>query len=185
RAGVLGDRTPPSVPAVTGPAAVLSGSCSEQTRKQVAVMKARYPSFAVEPVALADGTASVEAIMAWAESHLGKTPVLVYATAAPGEVRAAQDHLGREAAGQLVERTLAAIARKLVARGARRLIVAGGETSGAVVRALDVSALRIGPTIDPGVPWTETIGEPPLALALKSGNFGADDFFIKAFDMLP
>jgi uncharacterized protein YgbK (DUF1537 family) len=64
------------------------------------------------------------------------------------------------------------------------LIVAGGETSGAVVQALAVSALRIGPEIDPGVPWTETLSEPRLALALKSGNFGAEDFFEKAFKML-
>jgi uncharacterized protein YgbK (DUF1537 family) len=80
---------------------------------------------------------------------------------------------------------MAQIARALVERGVRRLVVAGGETSGAVVAALGVRALKIGPPIDPGVPWTVSLGEPQLALALKSGNFGAPDFFLKAFACAP
>ena len=95
-----------------------------------------------------------------------------------------QQALGRERAGALVESILAEIARGLVARGVRRLVVAGGETSGAVVQALGISGLRIGRQIDPGVPWTMSLGEPPLALALKSGNFGAEDFFLRAFQVL-
>ncbi len=87
-------------------------------------------------------------------------------------------------AGELVEQTLAACASRLAAAGTRRFVIAGGETSGAVVQALKVNALRIGPQIDPGVPWTETIGETPLAITLKSGNFGAVDFFSKALKML-
>ena len=85
----------------------------------------------------------------------------------------------------MVEQTLGRIAQALVAAGVRRLIVAGGETSGAVVSALAVEGLRIGPEIDPGVPWTFSLGEPTLALALKSGNFGAPDFFEKAFKLQP
>jgi uncharacterized protein YgbK (DUF1537 family) len=95
-----------------------------------------------------------------------------------------QERLGRERAGAAVEEAMAAIAKGLVARGVRRLVVAGGETSGAVVDALGVRALKIGPPIDPGVPWTASLGEPKLLLALKSGNFGAPDFFIKAFERL-
>jgi uncharacterized protein YgbK (DUF1537 family) len=99
-----------------------------------------------------------------------------------------QERLGRERAGALVEETLAAIAKGLVEAGARRLVVAGGETAGAVVQALGVTGLRIGRQIDPGVPWTVSLpgslGGPPLALALKSGNFGAPDFFLRAFDVL-
>ena len=95
-----------------------------------------------------------------------------------------QEELGRERAGELVEQTMASIATRLVEQGVRKLVVAGGETAGAVVNALDVRGLRIGPQIDPGVPWTHTIGEPALALALKSGNFGAPDFFLKALDQL-
>jgi uncharacterized protein YgbK (DUF1537 family) len=96
-----------------------------------------------------------------------------------------QERLGREQAGALVEETFGKIAKGLVERGVRRLLVAGGETSGAVVSALGVEGLAIGPEIDPGVPWTFSIGEPSLALALKSGNFGTPDFFTKAFRLQP
>jgi uncharacterized protein YgbK (DUF1537 family) len=114
---------------------------------------------------------------------------LIYAAAA-ADVRAAQDKLGREAAGALVEEAMAQIAKGLVANGVRRLVVAGGETSGAVVQALGIDGIRIGPQIDPGVPWTTTLrqaelDQPELALALKSGNFGAEDFFLKALDCAP
>src|SRR5207253_4156354 len=119
---------------------------------------------------------------------LGDDPILISATAAPDEVGAVQQALGRERAGALVEQIMANIARGLVERGVRRLVVAGGETSGAVVQALGVTGLRIGRQIDPGVPWTVSLpgsrGEPALALALKSGNFGAPDFFVRAFSVL-
>ena len=102
----------------------------------------------------------------------------------PEQVEAAQSQLGRTQAGALVEQTLAAIARGLVDNGVRRLIVAGGETSGAVVETLGISCLEIGPEIDPGVPWTRALDGQELALALKSGNFGGTRFFLKALDML-
>ena len=111
-------------------------------------------------------------------------PVLIYASAAPGEVSEVQTKFGRERAGILVEAVVAELARGLVALGVRKLVIAGGETSGAVVSALGVRALRIGPQIDPGVPWTASVGDPKLALALKSGNFGAADFFHKALDTI-
>ena len=111
-------------------------------------------------------------------------PVLIYSTATPDDVQAVQSKLGRMNAGEIVENTLADIARALPALGFTRIIVAGGETSGAVVNALDVQALTIGPEIDPGVPWTRSLGGVDLALALKSGNFGAPDFFLKAWTML-
>ena len=121
----------------------------------------------------------------WARTHLGDGPALIYSTAPPDEVERVQGELGRERAGTLVEQAMAAIAEGLVDAGVRRLIVAGGETAGAVVSALGVRGLRIGPEIDPGVPWTMSLGDPPLALALKSGNFGAPDFLTKAFAELP
>ena len=113
---------------------------------------------------------------------------MIYATAPPEAAKAAQADLGVEQAGALVETALAAIAQGLVRLGVGQLIVAGGETSGAVVKALGVKGLRIGPEIDPGVPWTATLpseGGCPLALALKSGNFGTPDFFLKAWSRLP
>jgi len=99
-------------------------------------------------------------------------------------VKALQAKYGVEKSSQAIEKTMAKLAKGLVAAGVGRLVVAGGETSGAVVGALDVTALRIGPEIDPGVPWTASVGAKPMLLALKSGNFGAPDFFTKAFQRL-
>ena len=122
--------------------------------------------------------------LAWAAERIAKEPVLIYATSPPDEVKAVQARLGIETAGKLIEDALARVAKGLVELGVRKLVVAGGETSGAVVQALGVRALRIGPQIDPGVPWTLAHGEPPIALALKSGNFGATDFFAKALEQI-
>jgi uncharacterized protein YgbK (DUF1537 family) len=188
RRGLLGDGgAADRLPAVAGAAAVLSGSCSEATRAQVTHMSERAPVFTVDAVAAAAGGVA-EAAIAWARPLLGAKPVLVSATAAPEQVAEAQRRLGRERAGRVVEETLAAVARGLVEAGVRRLVVAGGETAGAVVQALGVTGLRIGRQIDPGVPWTASLparpGEPVLALALKSGNFGAPDFFLRAFEAL-
>jgi uncharacterized protein YgbK (DUF1537 family) len=173
------------LPRIVGKEAVIAGSCSAATLAQIAHMKQARPAFAVEPLALAAGEDVVGRALAWASDRVTGGPVLIYASAPPEEVARTQERLGRERAGALIEQALAEIAARLVAAGVRRLIVAGGETAGAVVQRLGVKALRIGPQIDPGVPWTATVGEPGLALALKSGNFGAPDFFTKAFAMLP
>ncbi len=176
------------MPRLAGHAAVIAGSCSAATRRQVAFMRERCPSLRLEPARLAADPGEVDAAVAWASERLARGPVLIYSTATPEEVRDAQNALGTGEAAALVEGALAAVARQLVDRGVGRLVVAGGETSGAVVAALDVRALAIGPQIDPGVPWTQTVpggrGAPPLALALKSGNFGSEDFFLKAFGLL-
>ena len=176
------------LPETGGLRAVISGSCSVATQKQVAAMQKAAPSFAVDPLALARGDDVAGAALAWAAQHIEQGPLLVYATAAPEQVRAVQSQLGVAEAGELVERALAAIAVGLVKLGVGQLIVAGGETSGAVVKALGVTGLRIGPEIDPGVPWTAALqedgGARPLALALKSGNFGSVDFFTKAWSRL-
>jgi uncharacterized protein YgbK (DUF1537 family) len=176
---------PPPLPAIKGHAAIIAGSCSAATLGQIAHWKRTYAALAIDPLALAKGGDAVAVASAWARKHLADGPVLIYASASPDEVQRVQAELGREQAGALVEDALARIAEALVASGVRRLVVAGGETSGAVVQRLGIAALRIGPEIDPGVPWTESLGEPRLALALKSGNFGAPDFFSKAMGMLP
>jgi 3-dehydrotetronate 4-kinase len=174
-----------ALPAVHGLAAVIAGSCSPATLGQVAAMRAQRPVFDVDPLALADGSDIVGAALDWAGRELGSGPILVSASAPPERVRDIQEKLGRERAGTLIETALAEIARRLVERGVRRLVVAGGETSGAVVKALGVTGLRIGRQIDPGVPWTASLSDPPLLLALKSGNFGATDFFLRSFSVLP
>jgi uncharacterized protein YgbK (DUF1537 family) len=171
-------------PGVTGPSVVLSGSCSVATQGQVAEMKKTHDAFQVDPVAIAQGRDVASEALDWARARIGPKPILIYSTAAPEQVGAAQEKLGREHAGAVVEEALGKIAKGLVAAGARRLVVAGGETSGAVVSALGVKGLYIGREIDPGVPWTYSIGQPTLALALKSGNFGTPDFFTKAFERL-
>ena len=122
--------------------------------------------------------------LAFAREHLSHTPALIYATSTPQTVKAVQEQLGVEFAGNLIEQALADIARALHAGGVRRFVIAGGETSGAVVQALGVQALRIGAQIDPGVPATASVGAEPIALALKSGNFGSVDFFEKALRQL-
>lgn len=166
--------------------AVISGSCSVATNAQVAhFIASGRPAFAIDPLRLAEGEDLVGMALDWAAPLLPEGPPLIYATAAPDAVKAVQARLGVERAGLLVEEALAAIARGMVARGVRQMLVAGGETSGAVVQALGVSGLHIGPQIDPGVPWTTTLGATPLALALKSGNFGSVDFFTKAWSVLP
>ena len=176
----IGEMQPP--PNVTGSTTVLSGSCSLATQGQVAYMQQNHDAFQVGPVAIAEGRDVAGEALAWARARLGDKPVLIYSTAGADQVGAAQDKLGREHAGALVEETLSKIAKELVSSGVRRLVVAGGETAGAVVSALGVEGLHIGKEIDPGVPWTYSIGEPILALALKSGNFGTPDFFVKAFE---
>jgi uncharacterized protein YgbK (DUF1537 family) len=173
-----------ALPRIVGKEAAIAGSCSSATLGQIEQMQRSRPALAVDPAALAAGEDVVGRVLVWAREHMAGGPVLIYASAPPEEVARIQEKLGRERAGELIEKALAEIAAGLVAAGVRRLIVAGGETSGAVVQRLGVNALRIGPQIDPGVPWTATVGEPALALALKSGNFGAPDFFIKAFEML-
>jgi uncharacterized protein YgbK (DUF1537 family) len=185
RQGLLGDTgEADSLPAISGAAAVLSGSCSPATLAQVAYMRERAPVFTIDPIAAAEGRKLVEEALDWAKPLLDNGPILVSATAPPESVAEVQRRLGRERAGALVEATLAAIARGLAANGTRRLVIAGGETAGAIVQALGVTGLRIGRQIDPGVPWTMSLGEPALALALKSGNFGAPDFFLRAFSVL-
>jgi uncharacterized protein YgbK (DUF1537 family) len=176
-----------ALPTTGGLRAVISGSCSVATQKQVDVMRASRPSFNVDPLRLARGEDVVSTALDWAAGRIGQQPVLIYATATPEAVGRAQAELGVGQAGHLVENALASIARGLVQAGVGQMIVAGGETSGAVVKALGVRGLRIGPEIDPGVPWTSTLhddGTTPLALALKSGNFGSEDFFLKAWDKL-
>jgi uncharacterized protein YgbK (DUF1537 family) len=186
RAGLLKDSEhADALPPVGGHAAVLAGSCSAATLGQIERFAASGPVLALDPLALVRDGAEVERAIGWAEERLGEVPVLIRSSAPPEEVARVQEALGRERAGAAIEAAMAQIARALVERGVRRLVVAGGETSGAVVAALGVRALKIGPPIDPGVPWTVSLGQPQLALALKSGNFGAPDFFFKAFACAP
>jgi uncharacterized protein YgbK (DUF1537 family) len=164
---------------------ILAGSCSSATNRQVEIAIAGgIPALRLDPMALASGEFTARTALDWLSAQRVDGPVLIYSTAMPSEVQSIQHKLGRMEAGEIVERTLAEIARALPALGFKRMIVAGGETSGAVVQALGIRALTIGPEIDPGVPWTRALGGDDLVLALKSGNFGAPDIFLKAWTML-
>lgn len=185
RQGLMKPEQRAMLPNVSGPTAVIAGSCSVATQGQVALMKKDHDAFELDPMSIASGHDVAQEALTWAAKRLSEKPILIYSTASPEQVKGVQDKLGREHAGSIVEETLGKVAKGLVAKGVRRLLVAGGETSGAVVGALGVEGLAIGPEIDPGVPWTFSIGEPSLALALKSGNFGTPDFFTKAFRLQP
>ena len=175
------------LPKASGLQAVVSGSCSQATNRQVAHFKATgRPTFLIDPLHLKGSWEDlVQEALAWAQGHLASGPVLVYSTATPESVQAVQSQLGVEVAGHQVEQALAAIARGLVQQGVQQMVVAGGETSGACVQALAIEQLQIGPQIDPGVPWCHA--HTPMGgvhITLKSGNFGTDDFFTKAFTFL-
>jgi uncharacterized protein YgbK (DUF1537 family) len=182
------------LPPITGAKAILSGSCSRATNAQVTHFVAQGgASYALDPLSLAKGAdaldAAVQQALAWAKPKLGEQPVLIYSTAAPEVLQVVQERLGVELAGQMVEAVLAKIAQGLVEAGVGQLIVAGGETSGAVVQALAMAQLQIGSQIDPGVPWCagrlQASGQ-LMHIALKSGNFGREDFFTHAFKrMMP
>lgn len=175
------------LPSVAGWSVVLAGSASKATNAQVAAWMEKRPAFRLDPLALAHGEPVVAQALAFANKYFEQQPVLIYATTTPEQVKQVQAELGVERAGLLIEQALADIAAALQENGVRRFVIAGGETSGAVVKALGVQALRISAQIDPGVPATASIaadGSPALALALKSGNFGSLDFFEKALRQL-
>lgn len=175
------------LPPPGGHQAIVSGSVSTATNGQVQeFLRGGRPAFGVDPLRIAAGDDVAGQALSFAAAHLADGPVLVCSTEAPDAVKDVQGRLGVTEAGELVERTLARVARGLVELGVRQLVVAGGETSGAVVRALGLTGLRIGPQIDPGVPWcaaTLPDGE-PLHITLKSGNFGGPDFFTASFARL-
>jgi 3-dehydrotetronate 4-kinase len=168
---------------VDGPEAILAGSCSRATLGQIETHRKNHPVLEVEVEAAMEGRTNAAALAAFVHDNRGRAP-LVYSSAPPERVRGLQERFGREQVAQRLDGLFADTARLLVAEGVRRLVVAGGETSGAVVSALSLDAVAIGPEIDPGVPALAAADGRPLALALKSGNFGAPDFFAKALRIL-
>jgi uncharacterized protein YgbK (DUF1537 family) len=182
--GLLAGGAADALPTVGGPVLLLSGSCSVATNAQVARWEADGgATLRLDPLALAGGSQSAAGALDWVGGQAG--PALVAASQPPEQVGAAQERLGQARAAALVEETLAAIATGARGAGIRRFVVAGGETSGAVAKALGAGRLAVGASIAPGVPWCATLDTKPLALALKSGNFGAETFFADAVEMAP
>ncbi len=177
----------PHMPAVPGRNLIMAGSCSGATNRQVQWMGSRCPAWHIDIDALMqDESSALAKLKSWANDSGSHETLMVTSTSAPDRVAAIQDRHGRVEAAGVIERFMARAALMLVHESnVRRLVLAGGETSGAVVRELGIRMLRIGPEICAGVPWTETIGtEPKLALALKSGNFGDENFFATALEKL-
>lgn len=174
--------TPGAVPwdGQAGRAVALSGSCSTATRAQVAQHAAHSPAREIVARDVIEGTLTADALADWLMAQDGVP--LAYSSADPEQVRAVQETYGRERSADALESFFAAVARAVRAKGATRIITAGGETSGAIVEGLSLETLDIGPEIDPGVPALR--GGPDLVVALKSGNFGAPDFFEKADKVL-
>jgi uncharacterized protein YgbK (DUF1537 family) len=180
-----------ALPPAQGHQAIVSGSCSLATQAQVAHYKsAGLPSWQFEPLRWTDSQvpaqikAEVDKALAWAAPLLAKGPVLIYATTDAETLQKVQAKFGREQAGEWMESALAQACVGLQALGVKQWVIAGGETSGACVQALNISQMQIGAQIDPGVPWCYAPNHAAGHLTLKSGNFGTPDFFTKAFEVL-
>lgn len=165
-----------------GPCVAISGSCSTATRSQVAEHRNSHPALEITAEMVMTQALQPEEAAEWASSRRDDIP-LVFSSTDPAAVAASQKRYGKEAVATAVERFLAQTARLLAGRGFTRIVCAGGETSGAIVQALDADALEIGPEIDPGVPALKVSGR-ELSLALKSGNFGRPAFFSHAAGVL-
>ncbi|MES5100010.1 3-oxo-tetronate kinase [Agrobacterium sp. BA1120] len=165
-----------------GPEAILAGSCSGATRGQIDIHARDHPVLSISVDDIMGGRTQVKDALDFIAGHQGKLP-LVYSSGTPEDVARAQATYGREAIAEKLDTFFAETAQKLIDGGVRRLVVAGGETSGAVAQALDLGALQIGREIDPGVPilFSEKRG---ISLALKSGNFGGPTFFADALTAL-
>jgi uncharacterized protein YgbK (DUF1537 family) len=166
--------------------AILAGSCSKATLEQIAAAEQTMPVLRLDVEKLLAGRDEAQAALAWAHERLERGPLLIASSGTPAEVAALQKRHGGSSVGEAVETSLADIASGLVDAGVGRLVVAGGETSGAVVNRLGLEGFLIGAEIAPGVPALRVIGRahPGLGIALKSGNFGGPDFFTRALDML-
>ena len=173
------------LPKVLGKELILSGSCSEMTLAQVNEFSKKYRTLKLSPIELAESNSSLDNAVDWVIQAKGEEPILVYASAPPDAVNEAQKRLGRDLASSTVENALAKIASAAVQNGFRRIVIAGGETAGAVVSNLGIKGIMIGEQIDPGVPTTVSIGNPSIGLVLKSGNFGSADFFEKSLKVMP
>ncbi len=172
--------------AVGGPAACLAGSCSQATLQQIASAETIMPVLHLDPERVVAGREEARRAVAWAAERVGAGPVLVASSATPEEVAALQSRHGRQAAGHAIEQAMADIAEGLVQSGVRRLVVAGGETSGAVVDRLRIPGFLVGEEIAAGVPVLRAVGNASgdMLLALKSGNFGGPQFFSDALALM-
>jgi uncharacterized protein YgbK (DUF1537 family) len=171
---------------VGGLAAIVAGSCSSATLRQLDVAERSLPVLRLDPEKLLAGPEEIYGAISWAGDRISAGAVVVAASASPETVSRLQSRYGRDASGHAIETATSIIADELITRGVRRLVIAGGETSGAAVDRLAIPAFLIGLEIAPGVPVLRTVGnkQGDMLLALKSGNFGGEDFFTAALAMM-
>jgi len=192
RALVASGDVKPNPPSATsgaslgGPAACLAGSCSQATLQQIASAEATMPVLHLDPEQAVAGKDEAGRALGWARDRLKQGPVLIASSSRPEQVSALQARHGRDRAGHAIEQAMADIAEGLVQLGVRRLVVAGGETSGAVVDRLEIPGFLVGPEIAAGVPVLAAVGarQGPMLLALKSGNLGGPEFFSDALELM-
>jgi 3-dehydrotetronate 4-kinase len=169
---------------VGGPAACLAGSCSQATLQQIANAEREMPVLHLDPERVIASKEEALRAVAWAKERIKNGPVLIASSSTPADVSALQSRHGRDAAGHAIEQAMADLAEALVAAGVRRLVVAGGETSGAVVDRLKIPAFLVGAEISAGVPVLRAVGAGEMLIALKSGNFGGPEFFSDALSLM-
>jgi len=171
---------------VGGPAACLAGSCSQATLQQIANAEKSMAVLHLDPERVVAGSDEVQLALAWAIERIGSGPVLIASSSTPDQVADLQSRHGRDAAGHAIEQAMAFLAEGLVQGGVRRLVVAGGETSGAVVDRLGIPGFLVGAEIAAGVPVLQAVGakQGAMLLALKSGNFGGANFFSDALRLM-
>ena len=167
---------------VRAPIAMLSGSCSAATLAQIEQVAGVLPMREIDPMKIAENPGELPRLIEWASDQVAAGSVLLYSSGGPGKVQAVQQRLGHAPAAALVEKTFGSLAVALAGRGVRTFVVAGGETSGAVLEALNIRMLTFGDELDPGVPWTSSLEPDGFVFALKSGNFGSRNFFVKALE---
>ncbi|MEW6768344.1 MAG: 3-oxo-tetronate kinase [Pseudomonadota bacterium] len=172
---------------VGGPVACLAGSCSQATLSQIAEAEKSMSVLRLDPEKVVTGNTEVERALDWARAYIADKPVLIASSSTPEQVSALQKKHGRDRAGHAIEQAMAAICERLVDAGVRRMVIAGGETSGAVVDRLGIPGFLVGAEIAPGVPVLRAVGWPRgnAVMALKSGNFGGPDFFNDAIRLMP
>lgn len=178
---------PSTTKPIGGPVVCLAGSCSQATLAQIAEAEKSMPVLRLDPEKIVADDTEIENALGWASNHIADRPVVIASSSKPDKVAALQARHGRDAAGHAIERAMATICERLVDAGVRRLVIAGGETSGAVVDRLGIPGFLVGAEIAPGVPVLRSVGwqRGEAVFALKSGNFGGTDFFNDAIRLMP
>ncbi|WP_439496343.1 3-oxo-tetronate kinase [Bosea sp. (in: a-proteobacteria)] len=184
RAGLVGEAQKALLPAIAGPGVVLAGSCAEKTLKQLEIFAQSRPVLTIDPGEFSDPKAACAQALDWALPRLAAGPVAIATSAGPEQVAALQERLGRREAAARAETILSLLAQRLREAGVRRFLIAGGETSGAILDGFGITRLTVGAYRAPGISHAVADGAEPLAFCLKSGKLGPDDMFLPMLETM-